>query len=118
MEMKKKKFSPRLGAERSVHRMVEDVVGCKWSTQVLQLVRQGVRRPGSMRQAVPGLTAKVLSERLHKLRRFGIVERVVYPEVPPHVEYKLTPFGRQFAGLLDAIERLDRRWNSGSRNRP
>ncbi|HWP83789.1 MAG TPA: winged helix-turn-helix transcriptional regulator [Terriglobia bacterium] len=113
--MKKKKFSGSRGADLSVNRMVEEVVGCKWSLRVLQLARQGVSRPGSMRHAVPGLTAKVLSERLRKLVRFGILDRVVYPEVPPHVEYKLTPFGKQFTGILDAIEQLDRRWRSNAK---
>ncbi|MCZ7563890.1 MAG: winged helix-turn-helix transcriptional regulator [Burkholderiales bacterium] len=53
--------------------MVEDIVGCKWSLTVLGLVRDGVVRPGAMEHAVPGLSAKVLNERLRKLVRFGIL---------------------------------------------
>ena len=88
--------------------MVESIVGCKWSLIVLQLVRQGVNRPGAMERAVPGLTAKVLNERLRKMIRFGIFERRVFPVSPPHVEYRFTPFGRKFLRLLRAIERLQR----------
>jgi DNA-binding HxlR family transcriptional regulator len=109
MERKKKKIS-RTRASLAIHRMVEDVVGCKWSTQILLLIRRGAQRPGSMRKAVPGLTAKVLSERLNKLVSFGIIERTVFPEVPPHVEYTLSPLGKQFGEVLDAIEKLNRRW--------
>jgi len=59
-------------------------------------------------RSAPGLTAKVLNERLSKMLRFGILERVVYPEVPPRVEYRLTDFGWRFAGILDVIEDLQR----------
>jgi DNA-binding HxlR family transcriptional regulator len=87
--------------------MVEDVVGCKWSLCVLQLVKRGVNRPGAMQRSYRGLTTKVLNERLKKLTRFGILSRQVYAEVPPRVEYRLTPFGRRFARLLDAVESLE-----------
>jgi len=90
----------------TVARMVEDVVGCKWSLAVLGMVKRGVRRPGAMEQAIPGLSKKVLNERLRKLVRFGVLARRAYPEVPPRVEYRLTPFGEKFAGLMDGVERL------------
>ncbi len=90
-----------------VARMVEEIVGCKWSLSVLALVRSGVVRPGAMERAVPGLTTKVLNERLRKLLRFGVLERIEYDELPPHVEYRLTPFGRRFGALLDAVDALE-----------
>jgi DNA-binding HxlR family transcriptional regulator len=88
--------------------MVEDIVGCKWSLTVLDLVRRGVRRPGAMEHAVAGLSAKVLNERLRKLVRYGILAKRAYPEVPPRVEYTLTPFGRRFSAILDQIDALAR----------
>lgn len=91
-----------------VARMVEDVVGCKWSLCVLDLVSRGVRRPGAMTHSIAGLTTKVLNERLRKLVRFGVLERRSYPEVPPRVEYQLTPFGRRFSTLIDAMHALER----------
>jgi DNA-binding HxlR family transcriptional regulator len=90
----------------SVARMVEDMVGCKWSLAVLAQIRAGVKRPGEIERAIPGLSQKVMNERLRKLQRFGIVERRVFAEVPPHVEYRLTRFGGRFSKLLDGIERL------------
>ena len=86
--------------------MVEDIVGCKWSLTVLELITSGVRRPGAMQKRVPGLTAKVLNERLRKLLRFGVIERDVFAEVPPRVEYRLTAFGRRFHDVLDQIAAL------------
>jgi DNA-binding HxlR family transcriptional regulator len=91
-----------------VHRMVEDIVGCKWSLCVLDLVSRGVARPGAMQKSIPGLSTKVLNERLRKLLRFGIIQRQVFAEVPPHVEYRLTPFGRRFERLLQQIEELQK----------
>jgi len=87
--------------------MVEDIVGCKWSLTVIDRVRSGVRRPGAIEHAVPGLSQKVLNERLRKLVRFGILAKEAYPEVPPRVEYSLTDFGGQFVRILDAIRALE-----------
>lgn len=61
-----------------------------------------------MQRSVEGLTAKVLNERLRKLLRYGIIEREVFAEVPPHVEYRLTAFGQKFGGVLERIEALER----------
>lgn len=92
----------------TVSSMVEDVIGCKWSLAVLQLVRSGVCRPGAMERAIDGLTAKVLNERLRKLVAYRILSRNAYAEVPPRVEYQLTTFGERFVAILDAIAELER----------
>ena len=87
--------------------MVENIVGCKWSLRLLGLIAEGVVRPGAMQRACPGLSAKVLNERLRKLLRFGIVERKVRGEKPPvEVAYPLTPFGRRFVKILREVRRL------------
>jgi len=99
-------------ARPGVAEMMENIVGCKWSLRVLALVREGVNRPGAMEHAVEGLTAKVLNERLRKLTRYGILDKTVYPESPPRVEYRLTGFGRRFSALLDEIEALERSLDS------
>ena len=94
--------------------MVENVVGCKWSLTVIDLVRRGVHRPGAMEHAIPGLSAKVLNERLRKLVRFGILEKRSYPESPPRVEYGLTDFGVRFSKILDSIHALEHSERSAS----
>ncbi|HXG24214.1 MAG TPA: helix-turn-helix domain-containing protein [Chthonomonadales bacterium] len=98
----------QVDASPSVSKMVEDIVGCKWSLEILALVRRGVNRPGSIVRAVEGLTTKVMNERLAKMVRYGIIERIAYPEIPPRVEYHLTAFGNRFIKILDAIEELER----------
>ena len=106
MTIKTEKYSSRKKPATSVSGMLEDVVGCKWSLSVLALVRDGVARPGAMQRAVEGLSTKVLNERLRKLQRFGIIEKTVFPVTPPHVEYRLTVFGRRFSRLLDEVNAL------------
>lgn len=90
-----------------VARMVEDIVGCKWSLCVLDLVNRGIVRPGAMQKSIRGLSTKVLNERLRKLTHFGILSRQIYAEVPPRVEYELTPFGRRFTRLLEDVDALE-----------
>lgn len=87
--------------------MAADIIGCKWSLTVLQLVREGVCRPGAMERSVEGLTTKVLNERLRKLVRYNIIERQAYSEIPPRVEYRLTPLGNQFVEILDSFAALE-----------
>lgn len=104
MTRNENKFSGR--TRPSVAGMVENVVGCKWSLTVLGLVAAGVRRPGAMERAVDGLSAKVLNERLRKLTAYGVLEKIIYPESPPRVEYRLTDFGREFSNLIEEVQRL------------
>ena len=91
---------------RSAAAMVEYIVGCKWSLQILTLIRQGVDRPGAMTRSLDGLTTKVQNDCLNKMIRFGILEKTSYPEVPPRVEYRLTDFGQRFMAILDAVAAL------------
>lgn len=86
--------------------MVEYIVGCKWSTQILTLIHQGIDRPGAITRSIDGLTTKVQNDCLNKMVSFGILEKVSYPEVPPRVEYKLTELGKRFIAILDAIAEL------------
>jgi DNA-binding HxlR family transcriptional regulator len=101
-----------LGKQSSAVGMAEDIMGCKWSLTVIQLVRQGIRRPGLMERTIDGLTTKVLNERLRKLTNYKILQRHAYPEIPPRVEYYLTPFGEKFVSILDNLIALDLEFKS------
>jgi DNA-binding HxlR family transcriptional regulator len=94
------------GAVPDVAEVVEAVFGCKWSLRILGLIRQGVCRPGAIERELEGLTTKVQNYYFRRMTTLGILERIVYPEVPPHVEYRLTDFGLQFMPILDAIQAL------------
>ena len=110
MNASDKKFlavMPKLNSRR-VDRLLEDIIGCRWTISVLTAVANGVSRPGALERHIPGISAKVLSDRLKHFQRAGLFERVQYPEIPPRVEYRLTPFGKRFSKLLKEIEVLQK----------
>ncbi|HEV2246686.1 MAG TPA: winged helix-turn-helix transcriptional regulator [Terriglobia bacterium] len=80
---------------------------CKWSVRLLQLCAEGKRRLSLILRACPGLSAKVMNERLHKMIRFGILQRTVFGEKPPvEVEYRLTNLGNRCVAIIDQVRRL------------
>lgn len=87
--------------------LVEDIVGCKWSMSILDMVDKGINRPGAMVREQDGLTTKVLNERLRKLQKYQILDKMEYPEVPPRVEYVYTEFGKKFLDIVMAIRKLE-----------
>lgn len=84
--------------------MVETIYGCKWSLTVYQLLANGINRPGEMVRSVEGLSTKVLNECLKRNVEFGILDKQMFNELPPRVEYQVTPFGEKFLLILDQLE--------------
>ena len=70
---------------------------------VFHLFDRGTLRFSELERAIPGVSQKVLINQLRELERDGIVERQVYPQVPPKVEYKLSPWGEQMCPALDLL---------------
>lgn len=99
----KKEFSDKTP---NVAQTVEAVFGCKWSLQILGLIVQGVHRPGAIAGELKGLTPKVQNYYFRRMLDLGVLEKIVYPEVPPHVEYRLTRFGQRFMPILESIREL------------
>ena len=95
-------------ARQDVAATVEAVFGCKWSLRILELIRQGVCRPGAIERALEGLTPRVQTYYFRRMVALGILDRVVYAEIPPRVEYQLTEFGLRFMPILDSIGELQR----------
>lgn len=91
------------------YRRLEEVIGCKWSVSVLMAIRGGVRRPGALERAIPGISAKVLAERLRKLTLYDLLERRTFPEIPPRTEYALTVTGEELVAIITSIHALDAR---------
>ena len=107
-----KKFSRQAPQQRAA-RLVESIYRCKWSLTVYALLENGVTRPGQMVRQVEGLSAKVLNQCLKRNLRFGILRRTAYAEVPPRVEYAVTPFGRKFMRVLKELEALQEELAAG-----
>lgn len=116
MNSNEKKITRRLPPARSA-RMVEAIFGCKWSLTVYQLLKNGTNRPGEMVRRVEGLTTKVLNDCLRRNLEFGILERRAFNEVPPRVEYAVTPLGEKFIRVLDELETLQQELDAESPTR-
>ncbi|MCO6431510.1 MAG: helix-turn-helix transcriptional regulator [Deltaproteobacteria bacterium] len=91
-----------------ISRVIEDILGCKWTVVVLRNIAGGTNRPGALTRRIPGLSAKVLNQRLRKLGRYNIIRRKIFNELPPRVEYSLTPLGRKIAKVLSQLEGIER----------
>ena len=85
-----------------------DLLADKWSALALGALEEGPRRFGELRSRLQGISPKVLTAVLRRLTEHGLTTRTVYPEVPLHVEYALTPLGtdacRPLAILRDWVE--------------
>lgn len=75
----------------------------KWTAMIVIALSDGPVRFGTIRQAVQGISGKVLAETLRDLERDGIVTRTVYDEMPLRVEYELTPLGQTLREPLTAL---------------
>lgn len=74
-----------------------------WATLIIRELLAGPRRFTELRQALPGISAHTLTSRLRKFEAAGLVMRTAYPEIPPRVEYALTPVGLGLRPVLDII---------------
>jgi DNA-binding HxlR family transcriptional regulator len=89
---------------------VVDLIGNKWAILVLRELFTGDRRTHELLEAFPGISTKVLTQRLRELEHHGLVERRVYAEVPPHVEYSLTAKGREIQPVMAALHQVGSQW--------
>lgn len=80
-----------------------EVIGGQWKVLILRELFKGVRRFNELYRSISGITQKMLTQQLRNMEQNGIVHREVYPQVPPKVEYSLTPIGRSLEPILDSM---------------
>ena len=95
--------APDVFAADCPSRLVVERIGDKWTLLVFMALRRRVLRFGELRDLVGVVTPKVLTQTLRSLERDGLVQRTVYAEVPPRVEYALTPLGATLASPMKAL---------------
>lgn len=83
------------------------LIGDKWKVLILRDLLPGTKRFGELKKSIGKVSQKVLTAQLRDMEQNGLVHRKVYPEVPPRVEYSLTPLGKSLKPILDAM------WNWG-----
>src|SRR4051795_4432763 len=93
------------------HKSVE-LIGRRWTGAILRAMRSGCLRFSDISEAIPGLHDRLLSERLKELESEGIVHRLVIPETPVRIEYRLTAKGAALDSVMDAISQWAHDWIS------
>jgi len=93
-----------------LYREAVELIGRRWTGAIIYILLKGRRRFAGLRAAIPGITDRMLSERLQELEEEAIIERIVIPETPVRVEYALTSKGRALARPFDAIGRWAHEW--------
>ncbi len=86
---------------------VIEIIGGRWKSEICWHLRAGPRRFNEMRRLLVGITPKMLTQQLREMERDGLIERTQYNEIPPRVEYALTPIARS----LDAVFGVIANWS-------
>lgn len=79
------------------------LMGDKWKVLIIRDLLEGTKRFGELRKSLTGISQKVLTQQLRTMEGNGLVNREVFAEVPPRVEYSLTELGRSMQPILDAM---------------
>src|SRR3954449_7124889 len=111
--MPKSHAEPNIFSSACPSRRVMAVLAEKWTLLIVTTLAAGPKRTAEIRRSVDGISEKMLIQTLRKLESFGLVSRKSYPEVPPRVEYRLTPLGRSLARLTKLFGRWVERNVSG-----
>ena len=107
-----KRRSARCPAE-----MTLNLIGGRWKILLLWQLFQGTKRFSELTRALNGITQKMLTQQLREMERDGLIHRNVYPQVPPRVEYSLTPIGSSLKPVVDAMCRWGVKYGSGKLGR-
>ncbi len=91
-------FNARCGSQQVLERIAD-----RWTALVIYALADGTKRYSQLQRTIGGVSQKMLTQTLRNLERDGLVERQVYPVIPPKVEYSLTPLGRTLIEPLRAI---------------
>ncbi len=101
--MIKSKDLPKCPVETTVM-----MLGCRWKVLIIRDLLTGTKRFCELKKSVKGITQKVLTSKLRELEDLGLVERTVYPQNPPKVEYTLTDVGYTLAPVIESLKEWGR----------
>jgi DNA-binding HxlR family transcriptional regulator len=108
----------QLSAFCAVYQHTVELIGRRWTGAIIRALLSGVSRFSDLSETVPGLSDRMLAERLKELEAAGIVQRTVIPETPVRVEYTLTEKGRALHSVIQAVAEWAERWEAASTPEP
>jgi len=79
-------------------------IGGKWKVLVIYAINNRVNRFSSMQKLIPDISKQMLVNQLRELEEDKIIDRIIYAEIPPRVEYKLTKYGKSLMPVIDVIQ--------------
>jgi DNA-binding HxlR family transcriptional regulator len=100
----KQQRQPDIFQENCSSRQVLELIADHWTPLVIYALEEGTMRFGQLLNRIGGISKKMLTQTLRELERNGLVQRVVYPVVPPVVEYSLTPLGQTLIEPMRALQ--------------
>jgi len=80
-----------------------EVIGGKWKCVILCHLTHGKKRTSELKRLMPNITQKMLTQQLRELEDDGVINRIVYNQVPPKVEYELSEYGKSLEGILNSL---------------
>lgn len=88
-----------------------ELLGKRWTGLIIRTLLNGQNRFSDIEEAIPNMSARMLTERFKELEKEGIIIRKVYPETPVRIEYELTEKGRALQSVMDEIQKWAEKWN-------
>lgn len=90
-----------------------NLIGNKWKLMIIRDLVGGTKRFGELRKSLTGISQRVLTQNLRELETDGLIDRQVFAEVPPRVEYSLNSTGRSLKTVIDALADWGAKYKSG-----
>ncbi|APH13998.1 hxlR-like helix-turn-helix family protein [Clostridium sporogenes] len=88
-----------------------ELLGKKWTGLIIRTLLSGQKRFSDISEAIPNMSARILTERFKELELEGIIIRKVYPETPVRIEYELTQKGSDLQAVMDEVQKWAEKWN-------
>lgn len=88
-----------------------ELLGKRWTGLIIRTLLNGQKRFSDISQAIPNMSARMLTERFRELEIEGIITRKVYPDIPVRIEYELTEKGTELKAVMDEVQKWAEKWN-------
>lgn len=88
-----------------------ELLGKRWTGLIIRTLLEGQKRFSDIAEAIPNMSARMLTERFRELEKEGIIVRKVFPETPVRIEYELSEKGRELQAVMNEVQKWAERWS-------